>query len=104
MAESYGPAFVGDLKTEVNTLYDQEVPYAPIIIDYEDRVERTFPAQASAVLGAVEAAGLDPGYGIVMIHELNRGRGEHDQLAAMLMTKLREQELFRVHHSYESCR
>ena len=29
-----------------------------------------------------------------MIHEVGRGRGEHDQLAAMLMTKLREQELF----------
>ncbi len=94
VAESYGPAFVGDLRAEVNTLYDQEVPYAPTIIDYEDRVERTFAAQASAVLGAVESAGLDPGYGIVMIHELDRGRGEHDQLAAMLMTKLREQELF----------
>ena len=94
VAESYGPAFVGDLETEVNTLYDQEIPYAPIIIDYEDRVEKTFAAQASAVLGAVEAAALEPGYGIVMIHEADRGRGEHDQLAAMLMTKLREQELF----------
>ena len=94
VADSYGSAFIGDLKTEVNKLYDQEVPYAPIIIDYEDRVEKTFAAQASAVLGAVEAAALEPGYGIVMIHELDRGRGEHDQLAAMLMTKLREQELF----------
>ena len=94
VADSYGPAFIGDLKTEVSTLYDQEVPYAPIIIEYEDRVEKTFAAQASAVLGAVEAAALEPGYGIVMIHELDRGRGEHDQLAAMLMTKLREQELF----------
>ena len=94
VADSYGPVFIDDLKTEVNALYDQEVPYAPIIIEYDDRVEKTFAAQASAVLGAVEAAGLDPGYGIVMIHETDRGRGEHDQLAAMLMTKLREQELF----------
>jgi hypothetical protein len=94
VADSYGPAFIGDLQTEVNTLYDQEVPYAPIIIEYDDRVEKTFAAQASAVLGAVEAAALKPGYGIVMIHEVGRGRGEHDQLAAMLMTKLREQELF----------
>ena len=94
VANSYGPAFVDDLKTEVNALYDQEVPYAPIIIEYEDRVEKSFAAQASTVLGAVEAASLNPGYGIVMIHETDRGRGEHDQLAAMLMTKLREQELF----------
>ena len=94
VANSYGPAFIDDLKTEVNALYDQEVPYAPIIIEYDDRVEKTFAAQASAVLGAVEAAALEPGYGIVMIHETDRGRGEHDQLAAMLMTKLREQELF----------
>ena len=94
VADSYGPAFIGDLETEVNALYDQEVPYAPIIIEYDDRVEKTFAAQASAVLGAVEAAALEPGYGIVMIHELDRRRGEHDQLAAMLMTKLREQDLF----------
>ena len=94
VADSYGPAFIGDLEAEVNALYDQEVPYSPTIIKYDDRVEKTFPAQASAVLGAVEAAGLQPGYGIVMIHEVGRGRGEHDQLAAMLMTKLREQELF----------
>ena len=94
VADSYGPAFIGDLQTEVNTLYDQEVPYAPIIIEYDDRVEKTFAAQASAVLGAVEAAALEPGYGIVMIHETDRRRGEHDQLAAMLMTKLREQGLF----------
>ena len=94
VAESYGPAFISDLKAEVNALYDQEVPYSPTIIEYDDRVEKTFVAQANAILGAVEAAGLEPGYGIVMIHEVGRGRGEHDQLAAMLMTKLREQELF----------
>ena len=94
VAESYGPAFISDLNAEVNALYDQEVPYSPTIIEYDDRVEKTFVAQASAILGAVEAAGLEPGYGIVMIHEVGRGRGEHDQLAAMLMTKLREQELF----------
>ena len=94
VADSYGQAFIDDLKTEVNTLYDQEIPYTPTIIDYEDHVEKTFAAQASAVLGAVEAAALEPGYGIVMIHEVDRRRGEHDQFAAMLMTKLREQELF----------
>ena len=94
VADSYGPTFIADLEAEVNSLYDQEVPYAPTIIKYEDRVDKTFPAQASAVLGAVEAAGPEPGYGIVMIHEVGRGRGEHDQLAAMIMTKLREQGLF----------
>lgn len=94
VADSYGLTFIDDLKAEVNSLYSQEVPYDPIIVRYEDRVERTFAAQANAVLGAVETAALEPGYGIVMIHETNRGKGEHDQLAAMLMTKLREQGLF----------
>ena len=94
VADSYGPAFIADLQAQVNALYDQEVPYCPTIIQYDDRVEKTFPAQASAVLGAIEAAEVEPGYGIVMIHEVGRGRGEHDQLAAVLMTKLREQELY----------
>ncbi len=94
VADSYGTAFVDDLRVEVNAMYDQEVPYSPTVIEYDDRGERTFPAQASAVLGAVEQASLEPGYGIVMIHEVGRSKGEHDQLASMLMTKLREQELF----------
>ena len=67
--DSYGSAFTADLSTEVNALYDQEIPYAPIVIYYEDRVEKTFAAQGSAILEAVEAAALEPGYGIVLIHE-----------------------------------
>ena len=94
VADSYGSAFIDDLKAEMNTLYVQEVPYDPILIEYDDLVEKSLAAQGSAVLAAVESVASEPGYGIVMIHEADRGRGEHDQLAAMLMAKLREQELY----------
>lgn len=94
VADSYGPAFIDDLKKEVNALYPQELPYDPTIITYNDRVPKTFVAQGTAILGAVEAARLEPGFGVVMIHETERRQREHDQLAAMLMHELRKRQLY----------
>jgi len=89
--DSVGPAFLKDLKQEVNQLYPQELPYDPIVIPYNDRVEKTFVAQGRAILEAVGAEPRNPGFGIVMIHETtDRRLRQHDQLAAMLMHKLRQ--------------
>src|SRR5262249_29995501 len=85
---SYGPAFLADLVHEVNTLYPQEFTYDPIIIPYDDQGPKTFEVQGKAILRSLENAALSPGYGIVMVHETSRHR-QHDQLAAMLMHKLR---------------
>lgn len=94
VADSHGPAFLEDLKKEVNTLYPQEMPYGPGLITYNDRVPRTFTAQGKAILEAIDAAPRRPGFGIVMIHETERRIRQHDQLAAMLMHKLRRRGLY----------
>jgi hypothetical protein len=94
VADSYGPAFVDDLKAEVMALFPQEVPYDPHIITYDDRAARTFAAQGRAILDAIAEAAPEPGYGIVMIHEIQRRPRQRDQLAAMLMQRLRQRELY----------
>ncbi len=93
--DSCGPAVISDLKREVNRLYPQEIPYDPAIITYNDRVQRTFSAQGHAILKAVESASLDPGFGIAMIHDIKNHRlYQRDQLAAMLMHKLRQKGIY----------
>ncbi len=94
VADSYGQAFLDDLKEAVNQLYPQETPYDPVIIPYNDRIPKTFTAQGKSILDTIDAARLRPGYGIVMIHEIDRKKREHDQLAAMLMHKLRKLGLY----------
>ncbi len=93
--ESHGPAFLRDLQRVMNDLYPQEFPYSPTPIVYEDHYPKTYTAQGRAILAAVDAQRLEPGYGIVMIHEtVDRKNREHDQLAAMVMRELRDRELF----------
>jgi hypothetical protein len=92
--DSYGPAFLTDLRHEVDVLYPQETPYNPTVVGYNDRVPKTFAAQGKAILDAIEAAALKPGFGVVMIHETERRLRQHDQLAAMLMHKLRKRDLY----------
>ena len=93
--DSHGPAFLRDLQRIMNDLYPQELPYSPTPIVYEDHCPKTYSAQGRAILAAVDAERLEPGYGIVMIHEtVDRRNREHDQLAAMVMRELRDRELF----------
>jgi hypothetical protein len=95
VANSYGPAFLENLKEVVNELYPGEIPYDPNLIAYEDQVARTFVAQGNAVLRAVDAAPREPGYGIVMIHETSSRRIKgQDQLTSMVMRELRERGIY----------
>ncbi|MBI4583220.1 MAG: hypothetical protein HY717_04275 [Planctomycetes bacterium] len=93
--DSHGPAFLNDLKRVMNALYSQELPYDPVPIIYNDLGPKTYVVQGRAILAAVEAAPREPGYGVAMIHEtVDRRNREHDQLAAMVMRKLRDRGVF----------
>jgi hypothetical protein len=92
--DSYGNAFLGDLRRTVNHLFPQENGYHPIIVPYHDLCRRTFPVQGRAILEAVESTCNQPGYGVVMIHHTtDRKAGQEDQLAAMVIRELRERGL-----------
>ncbi len=93
--DSYGPSFLIDLQATVDRLYPAGPKYEPILIPYEDAGPKTFVDQGNAILRAVEQSSFHPGFGIVMLHEtVDRGRRQHDQLAAMVMRKLRDKGLY----------
>jgi hypothetical protein len=93
--DSHGPAFLKDLKAVVGNLFQQELPYNPIPIIYNDLGPKTYVSQGRAILEAVNSELREPGYGIVMVHEtVDRKNREHDQLASMVMRELRDRDLF----------
>lgn len=93
--DSHGPVFLRDLRTVVNQLYPQELPYDPALLIYDDVGAKTYATQGRAILAAVDAGLQEPGYAVAMIHEtVDRKNREHDQLAAMVMRELRNRGLF----------
>jgi len=95
VADTHGPAFLADLCRTMNNLYPQEVPYAPIIITYNDLVPKRYGEQGRSILASVNQYNPTPGFGIAMIHDtIDRHDRAHDQLAAMVMRKLRDQDLY----------
>jgi hypothetical protein len=95
VAQSYGSAFLMDLKSKVNQLYPSEVPYEPELIEYNDDGARTFANQGKAILEAVQSRPYTPGYGIVVLHDdSTRKNRQEDQLASMIMQELRKKSLF----------
>ncbi len=92
--DSFGSAFVKDLKAHVHELYPQEQPYDPIVVSYNDRVQRTFVEQGNAILEAVRRHCNRQGFAVVMIHDTyDRRVRQHDQLAAMVVRKMRELDI-----------
>jgi len=101
VADSFGEQFVVDLRRTVDELYPHGGGYDPIIVSYNDRRPRTFVEQGNAVLAAATKHCTKPGYGLVMIHHTSdRAIRQHDQLAAMVVRRFREFEVFAaVNHS-----
>jgi hypothetical protein len=93
--DSFGPALVSDISAAVNELFPQERPYEPIAATYNDRVQQTFVEQGNAILAAAAQQCTKPGFAIVMIHDTQDRRvRQHDQLAAMVIRKFRELDIF----------
>lgn len=92
---THGSAFLDDLKRTVNALYPQELPYDPEVIPYDDLGPKTYGEQGRAILAAIEQYSPTPGFGIAMLHEtVDRKNREHDQLASMVMRKLRDRDIY----------
>lgn len=94
IADTMGTCFLEDLKNALDDLYPQDDSYDPIPITYDDRRAKNSLAQGRAILEAVESERREPGYGVVMIHHItDRRKRKQDQLASMVIRKLREQGL-----------
>jgi len=95
VADSYGEAFLEDLKKTVEELFPSEISYDPVLIAYDDQGSKTYASQGRAIRSAITNTQLEPGYGIVMIHEtIDRRKRYEDQLAAMAMRELRDRDIY----------
>jgi hypothetical protein len=93
--DSFGRALISDLTVAVNELFPQDRAYDPIIVTYNDRVQQTFVEQGNAILQAATQQCTKSGFAVVMIHDMQDRRiRQHDQLAAMVIRKLRELDVF----------
>lgn len=83
VADSYGAAFLKDLKAQIDDLYPNSPTYEPEVIPYDDlNARRDFVGQARAIEAAVRSADIRPGYALVMVHRYERRPRSADQLAA----------------------
>lgn len=83
IANSSGSQFMKDLKAQVEALYSDGGGYDPVVVEYDDlNSRRDFVGQSRAIKEAVDAAGVKPGYALVMVHRYDRRARSADQLAA----------------------
>ena len=95
--ESFGMRFIQDLKEEAQQLYSFEegISYTPIIIVYDDSVQKSIYTLGRAIIKAVEENDASPGYGLVMIPEIkSRRMRKEDELANLVMRELRMREIY----------
>jgi hypothetical protein len=94
VSDSYGGEALRGLAEVVDDLFPQEDGYVYKPIVYDDSGPRTFVAQGTAILKAIETEIDGPGYGVVMVHYIkDRDKRKEDPLAAMLMRRLRDYKI-----------
>jgi hypothetical protein len=78
-------------------LFPQPGGYCPTVIPWNDHGKKSFVRRARAVLEAIAAFGVQPGYGVVMLHRTDdRAHREEDQLAAAVVRELFEHHQLRI--------
>ena len=97
ICDSMGDQFLKDLKATMDSLFPQPGSYCPTVIPYNYHVKKSFVGQARAALEAVAAFGVQPGYGVVMLHRTyDRVHRQEDQLTAAVVRELFENHQLRV--------
>ncbi|MGA2385153.1 MAG: hypothetical protein ABSG33_01315 [Candidatus Bathyarchaeia archaeon] len=97
IANSFGRKFEEDIKREFQRLYPylEGIYYLPTTIVYEDSVQKSVYALASAIIKAVEENDAKNGFGVVMIPDVRSKRmKKEDELANIVMRLLKERELY----------
>jgi hypothetical protein len=90
VADSFGPAFVADLKRAVGQFTQER--YEPAVVVYNDATSRAFLQQAQAIMAAATEQCRDPGFALTMLHDYaHRQRRSEDALAAYAQQELSNQ-------------
>lgn len=94
--DSFGKRFIEDIKQELNNLYhDKKINYLPIVLFYNDSVQKSIYTLGKEIVKAVEENDLKSGFGLVMIPRIisTLSRNE-DELANLVNRELRKRDIF----------
>jgi len=95
--DTFGENVIADIKSEVNKIFinNVHIVYDPIIIAYDDSVQKSVPRIGKSILDAIKENDVDYGYGLVMIPELPSKRMiKEDELANLVLRESRKRRLF----------
>lgn len=95
--DTFGEKFISDMKYETNRLFqnDPEIEYSPIIIDYDDSVQKNIYQLAKQILTAIDINNAKPGFGLLMIPKISsRLQSKEDELGNLLLRKFHEKDIF----------
>lgn len=95
--DTFGIHIVNDINLEVNRLFTNEenINYDPIIVPYDDSVQKSVVKLGREILKAVEENQIEYGYGVVMIPKIPSKRMiKEDELANLLMRELRKRDIY----------
>ncbi|RLE15100.1 hypothetical protein DRJ04_01140 [Candidatus Aerophobetes bacterium] len=94
--KTFGRKFIEDIKKEVQRLFplSKKIEYSPILISYDDSVQRSVYNLGREIVRAVEKNEARNGFGIVMIPKVPSKRIKEDELANLIMREMREREIY----------
>lgn len=95
--DTFGKHVINDIKNEVNRLFSNHdrIKYDPIIIPYNDSVQKSVARVGNEILRVVDDHKIDYGYGLVMIPKIPSKRMiKEDELANLVMRELRKRDLY----------
>lgn len=95
--ESFGKKFIDHIMLEVEKAFsqDDEISYSPIIIPYNDSIQKSAVKVGREIIRAVEENKANPGFGVVMIPSLpSRRMRKEDELANLVMRELRKRGIY----------
>jgi len=95
--ESFGGQFVEDVKNGVNELFhsDDGILYSPIIIPYDDSVQKSVYIMGKKIIDAFEENKVGEGFGIIMIPKIKSTYIKNeDELGNLLMREFRDREIY----------
>lgn len=95
--ETYGNKFIEDIINEADRIFrhEPEIKYDPIIVSYDDSIQRSAYQLGNQIINKVDELSLKPGFGVVMIPKLpSTHTKKEDILENLLMSKLREKGIF----------
>jgi hypothetical protein len=93
--DSMGKLFLEDLKVVVNRMYPRSDGYNPSVISYDDRISSNYIEKGYEIIKTIKEAAQGAGYCVVMIPGYEgRKKRRHDELAALIIQQLQEQEIY----------